>query len=184
MTKSRRAFFRKKKVADARTAIRAVRATPSPKGVGTSTDHVLAGIFDTGAFPIESVPVPNLCTWKAFSSLRANSDLWLSEDPRLGDVLVQGPSLRRAMGGDRVRARVTSMPEAPRRSGEITEVLVHAIKPWWEPSADGEHGRGRAEDEGALVRLVDLQNFTPRVGDIVVARIRTWATAKTRPPAF
>src|SRR5438094_2276904 len=50
----------------------------------------------------------------------------LSEDPKLGDVMVQGPSLRLAMGGDRVRARVTSRPEEPRRSGEITEVLLHA----------------------------------------------------------
>src|SRR4051794_21651393 len=50
----------------------------------------------------------------------------LSEDPKVGDLMVSGPGLKMAMGGDRVRARVTSGPEADRRSGEIAEVLVHA----------------------------------------------------------
>src|SRR4051794_26223762 len=49
----------------------------------------------------------------------------LSEQPNVGDVMVQGPSMRLAMNGDRVRARVTSPADAPRRSGEITEVLIH-----------------------------------------------------------
>ena len=104
----------------------------------------------------------------------------LSEDPKLGDVMVQGPSLRLAMGGDRVRAacHVASLCEL-RRSGEITEVLVHSRQtvvgtfrrmgnlPVLEP-----------ENEGALVHLLDLQSLVPHVGDVVTARIRTWATAK------
>jgi exoribonuclease R len=40
--------------------------------------------------------------------------------------MIQGPSLRLAMNGDRVRARVTSSPEEPRRAGEIVDVLVHS----------------------------------------------------------
>src|SRR3984885_10075137 len=50
----------------------------------------------------------------------------LSEDPKVGDVMVQGPTLRLAMDGDRVKARVTSEPDAIRRAGEIVEVLMHA----------------------------------------------------------
>src|ERR1035437_1855719 len=50
----------------------------------------------------------------------------LSEDPKVGDVMVQGPSLKVAMNGDRVRARVTSKPGEARRSGDISEVLVHS----------------------------------------------------------
>jgi ribonuclease R len=103
----------------------------------------------------------------------------LSEDPKVGDVMVQGPGMRLAMGGDRVRARVTSRPEEPRRSGEITEVLVHSRQ-----TVVGAFRRmGNLpvvvpEDDGPMVHLADLKNFVPHVGDIVTARITSWATAK------
>ena len=48
----------------------------------------------------------------------------LSEDPKVGDVLIQGPSLRLAMNGDRVRARVTSAPGELRRAGETRDLDV------------------------------------------------------------
>jgi len=103
----------------------------------------------------------------------------LSENPPLGDVMVQGPSLRLAMGGDRVRARVTSKPGEPRRSGEIVQVLVHSHQ-----TVVGAFRRmGNLpvvvpEDEGPMVNLTDLQSLVPHVGDIVTARIVTWATEK------
>jgi len=103
----------------------------------------------------------------------------LSEDPKAGDVLIQGPSLRLAMNGDRVRARVASAPGNLRRSGEITHVLVHAHQ-----TVVGAFQRIEnlpvlvPEDEGAFVHLVDLQSLVPHVGDIVTARITAWPTAK------
>jgi len=103
----------------------------------------------------------------------------LSEDPKAGDVLIQGPSLRLAMNGDRVRARVTSAPGELRRAGEITQVLVHAHQ-----TVVGAFQRmGNLpvlvpEDESAFVHLVDLQSLVPHVGDVVTARITIWPTAK------
>jgi ribonuclease R len=102
----------------------------------------------------------------------------LSEDPRVGDVMVQGPGLRLAMDGDRVRARVTSRPGEPRRSGDILEVLVHSRRtivgtfqrlgnqPVVVPDGEG----------AAPVHLQDLQGLVPHIGDMVTARIRTWPT--------
>ena len=103
----------------------------------------------------------------------------LSEDPKLGDVMVQGETLKLAMDGDRVRARVTSKPDEARRSGEIVQVLVHARQ-----SVVGTFRRlGNLpvvipEDDGTPVHLADLQSHVPHVGDIVIARIQSWATPK------
>ncbi len=103
----------------------------------------------------------------------------LSEDPRHGDVLVQGPSLRLAMDGDRVRARVTSPAGAPRRAGEIVVVTTRARS-----TAVGTFKRlGNmaviaTENEGPLVRLLDMGGFSPKVGDVAVARITRWPTGK------
>jgi ribonuclease R len=101
----------------------------------------------------------------------------LSEDPKVGDVMVTGPGLKLAMGGDRVRARVTSPPEAERRSGEIVEVLVHARS-----TIVGTFRRmGNLpvvvpEDEGPILHLKELGSLVPHVGDIVTARVEIWAT--------
>ncbi|OGR88893.1 MAG: ribonuclease R [Elusimicrobia bacterium RIFCSPLOWO2_01_FULL_59_12] len=103
----------------------------------------------------------------------------LSEDPKAGDVMVTGPGLKLAMGGDRVRARVTSAPGAVRRAGEIVDVLVHARQ-----TVVGTFRRMgnlpvvMPEDDGPMVHLADLQSFVPHVGDIVTARIQTWASAQ------
>ena len=103
----------------------------------------------------------------------------LSVDPKVGDVMIQGPTLGKAMGGDRVRARVTSPPDAARRSGEIIDVLIHAHQ-----TVVGTFRRMgnlpvvAPEDEGAVVHLVDLGTFVPHVGDIVTARVQSWPTDK------
>ncbi|MCB4756765.1 MAG: ribonuclease R [Elusimicrobia bacterium] len=103
----------------------------------------------------------------------------LSEDPLIGDVLVQGPSLRLAMGGDRVRARVLSAPSETRRSGEIVEVLTRARE-----TAVGTFKRlgpmavlSTQADE-TQIRILDLKGFSPRVGDLAVVRITRWPTLK------
>ena len=50
----------------------------------------------------------------------------LTDNPKLSDVLVEGPTLRLAMDGDRVRAKLISGREAARRYGQITHILTHA----------------------------------------------------------
>ncbi len=109
--------------------------------------------------------------------LKAKFGFVLSEDPALGDVMVDGPTLKLAMNGDRVRARVVSEPDAIRRCGVITDILVHS-----RTTAVGTFRRvGHVpalvpENEGAPVTLVDLQSFVPHVGDVVAARILRWPT--------
>jgi len=103
----------------------------------------------------------------------------LSEDPKVGDVLIQEPSLRLAMNGDRVRARVTSAPGELRRAGEITQVLVHSH----ETVVGAFRRMGNLpvlvpEDESAFIHLTDLQSLVPHVGDVVTARITSWPTGK------
>jgi ribonuclease R len=83
------------------------------------------------------------------------------------------------MNGDRVRARVATAPGDLRRTGEITEVLVHARQ-----TVVGAFRRmGNLpvlvpEDESAFVHLTDLQSLVPHVGDVITARVTTWPTAK------
>jgi ribonuclease R len=110
--------------------------------------------------------------------MKTNFGFVLSEDPTQKDVMVAGPTLKLAMGGDRVRVRVTSEKEG-RRSGEIVNVLVHSRQ-----TVVGVFRRMgnlpvlAPDDEGALVHLVDLQSWVPHVGDIVTARIKSWPTPK------
>lgn len=162
MTKSRHRFFKKRK------------SDPLPRS-HVSTHHTHA----SGSPPTHAASRGERIYVEGFLQLKGKFGFVLSEDSKAGDVLVQGPSLRLAMGGDRVRARVTSPPDALRRSGEITEVLVHSRQ-----TVVGTFRRmGNLavlvpEDEGAMVHLLDLQSLVPHVGDIVTARIRTWATDK------
>ncbi len=93
MSKPRHPFFKKLPTSSKPKST----ATNSPKGEKVFVDGIL--------------------------QLKGKFGFVLSEEPKVGDVMVQGPGLRLAMGGDRVRARVTSKPGEPRRSGEITEVL-------------------------------------------------------------
>lgn len=104
----------------------------------------------------------------------------LSEDPKHGDILIAGPTLRLAMDGDRVRARLTSPPNlkpGERRTGEITEVLTHARS-----TAVGAFQRVNnipvlaPEDDAPMIHLTDLKSFVPHIGDWVTARILTWPT--------
>jgi ribonuclease R len=103
----------------------------------------------------------------------------LSEDPKVGDVLIQGHSMRLAMDGDRVRARVTSSADALRRSGEIVEVLKRAHQ-----TAVGTFKRlGNmtalaTDNDESVIRILDMGGFSPKVGDLAVVRITQWPTAK------
>src|SRR5579872_4037612 len=132
-----------------------------------------------GHAPAHAAPQGERVYVEGVLQLKGKFGFVLSEDPKVGDVLVQGPSLRLAMGGDRVRARVTSRPEEPRRSGEITDVLIHSRQ-----TVVGTFRRmGNLpvlvpEDEAAMVHLLDLQSLVPHVGDVVTARIRAAATTE------
>jgi len=101
----------------------------------------------------------------------------LSEDPKAGDVMVQGPGLRLAMNGDRVRVRVTSAPGVPRRAGEILEVLVHARKTIVGVfQREGNRAMVVPEDDSAMIQITDMKSFVPHIGDLVTAHILTWPT--------
>lgn len=103
----------------------------------------------------------------------------LSEDPKQGDVMVQGPTLRLAMNGDRVRARVSSSAGAARRSGEIVDILKHARH-----SVVGVFQRLHdqpvivPEDDSAMFRITDMKSLVPHVGDLVSGTIVEWPTLK------
>jgi len=103
----------------------------------------------------------------------------LSEDPLVGDVLIQGPSLSLAMGEDRVRARIKSAPSEARRSGEIVEVLSRAHQ-----TVVGTFKRlGSmavlvAQADERQIRILDMKGLSPKVGDLAVARITHWPSMK------
>ncbi len=113
--------------------------------------------------------------------LRGRFGFVLSEDPVVSDVYVDGPSLRLALDGDRVMARVTSRGEL-RRSGEIIRVLERA-----RTSIVGTYKRLRDNDVvvmdigGDPVRLLDKKGLSPKEGQIVVVKITRWPTADAAP---
>ena len=96
----------------------------------------------------------------------------LSENPARPDLFVAGPSLRLAMDGDRVRARVTR--PGVRSEGEILEVLSRkrstlagvfrsTPKPCLVP-----------EEGGEPVRVADVGGLKPKDGDLCVLRVSQW----------
>jgi len=103
----------------------------------------------------------------------------LSEDPRHGDVLIEGPSLRLAMADDRVRVRVTSRPDAPRRSGILLEVIERAHQ-----KVVGSYAQVESrpvilvEADSPPIRLGDLRGQSPGDGELIVAEITEWPTAE------
>ena len=101
----------------------------------------------------------------------------LSEQPGQTDVLVQGPSLKLAMAGDRVRVRLQPTAAGARRAGEIVEVISRARQTFVGlfRRLQGATWLVAEEDESTL-RLTDLQGLNPHEGDIAVARITTWPT--------
>lgn len=116
-------------------------------------------------------------TVEGILQLKGRIGFVLSEQPGLTDVLIEGISLRLAMDGDRVRARLTSSGNAPRRTGEIIDVLVRARE-----TVVGAFGRleGNAvvlpENSTVPVLLLDLQGKNPGNGELIVARITRWPT--------
>ncbi len=101
----------------------------------------------------------------------------LSEDAAVGDVLIQGPSLRLAMGGDRVKAHVTSRATDERRSGVIVEVLERARQTVAGTfQRQGPRAVVVVEKDQSVVEILDMQKKEPRVNDVVVVRITRWPT--------
>ncbi len=101
----------------------------------------------------------------------------LSEEKGVPDVLVQGASLKLAMGGDRVRIRLQASAPGARRVGEITEVITRSRQTFLGVFRR-ENGDAMlmSEEDDTLVRLTDLQGLNPREGDAAVARVVQWPT--------
>ncbi len=161
MKRPKHPFFRKKKHSER------PRSHPQPhKG------------HKPGSSPSKETPKAPLFVEGALQ-LKGKFGFVLSEDPRFGDVMVQGPSLRMAMADDRVRARVTSTPDALRRTGEIVEVLARAHQ-----TAVGDFRRfGNmaalfSQNDDSIIRILDMGGFSPKVNDVVVVKITRWPTAK------
>lgn len=115
---------------------------------------------------------------EGFLQMKTNFGFVLSEIPNVPDVMISGATLKLAMDGDRVRAKVTSVKEG-RKSGDIFEVLTRAHQ-----TVVGAFRRlGNLpvvvpDDAGQPVHLTDLGSFVPHVGDVVTARIESWPTAQ------
>ncbi len=109
--------------------------------------------------------------------IKGNVGFVITEEPGQTDVLIQGPSLKLAMEGDRVMVRVRSTQSDGRRLGEITGVKEHARK-----TMVGLFKRKQGvvflepETDGPVVRLSDLKGMNPHDGDLVVAEITMWPT--------
>jgi len=110
--------------------------------------------------------------------LRGKFGFVLSEQPGLSDLYVDGETLRLAMNGDRVLARVTSGPADKRRAGQIVKVLERA-----RDTVVGVYKRVRNADllmpeSGAeAVRILDKKGHFPKEDDLVAVRITQWPTA-------
>ncbi len=101
----------------------------------------------------------------------------LSADPLVGDVLIQGPSLRLAMGEDRVKARVTSAPSEARRSGNIVEVLSRAHQTVVGTfKRVGPNAVLMTEADEGPVHILEMNGLSPKAGDLAVVRITRWPT--------
>lgn len=105
----------------------------------------------------------------------------LSDKPGQEDLMLRGPSLRLAMDGDRVQARITE-GTAERPAGEIVKVLERARK-----SVTGvlsmKAGRWVAvpeeTDERDAVRVLSfIKGIMPQEGSVVVVKITQWPTVK------
>jgi ribonuclease R len=97
----------------------------------------------------------------------------------VSDVLVEDASLRLALDGDRVRAKIIAGREATRRYGHILEVLTRA--------RDTMVGAYQAvngvphlvpENDTPPLRLANPNRLSPNPGEIIVARITRWPTAE------
>lgn len=99
----------------------------------------------------------------------------LSEDPNVGDVMIQGHSLALAMPNDRVRARVKSVAPDGRRSGDIISVLERANKTFVGTfKRMGNMAVVASDDNDTYVRILDMKNFSPKVGEMAVVEITKW----------
>ena len=109
---------------------------------------------------------------EGFLELKGNVGFVTTDQAGQTDVLVQGPTLKLAMDGDRVLVRVRSTQADGRRIGEITAVKEHARK-----TMVGLFKRKQGvctvepETDGPVVRLIDLKGMNPHDGDLVVARL-------------
>ncbi len=104
----------------------------------------------------------------------------MTEEPGQTDVLVQGPSLKLAMSGDKVLTRLRGVQPDGRRTGEIIKVLEHS-----RTTIVGVFKRLRGQpfletqDGDTAVRLLEMKGLKPNEGDLIVAHITVWPTANS-----
>lgn len=103
----------------------------------------------------------------------------LSETPGEEDVLLKGPTLRLAMDGDRVRARVRP-GDRERTVGEISEVVSRARATVTGVLKRAPGGWLAIPEEGAAHDAIRVDGFAPGVrprdGEIVVVHVLRWPT--------
>lgn len=127
--------------------------------------------------PSALAPAPSSGIVEGILQLKGRVGFILSENPKVPDVIVEGQSLRLAMDGDRVQAKIIAGREATRRYGQITQVLTRA-----RTSVVGLFKLIDgipflvAEEDGTSLRLQDAGNPSPRPGELAVARITRWPT--------
>ncbi|MEK7858768.1 MAG: VacB/RNase II family 3'-5' exoribonuclease [Elusimicrobiota bacterium] len=105
----------------------------------------------------------------------------LAEKPGQEDLMLRGPSLRLAMDGDRVQARVTPGDKG-RPAGEIVKVLQRArlsITGVLRQRAERWIAIPEEADERDAIRVLGfLNDIKPRDGEVVVVTITQWPTLK------
>lgn len=101
----------------------------------------------------------------------------LSEDPALPDAFIGPDTLRLAMGGDRVLARVRTGRDGIKSEGEIIKVLKRARSTMvgtYQKASEGDVVRPEADT--APIKITDRGGFNPEEGEAVVVRITNWPT--------
>ncbi len=102
----------------------------------------------------------------------------LSQTPGVADLYVQGDSLRLAMNGDRVEAKLAPSSQPSRPEGVIIRVVKRARE-----NVVGifRKIRGLAflapEDGAENIRILDLKGMSPQEGDLAVVKITEWPTS-------
>ncbi len=103
----------------------------------------------------------------------------LAERPGQEDLMLRGPSLRLAMDGDRVEARVTPGPEG-RPVGEIVRVLERARLTVTGVLRKAGAGWVAVPEEADERDAIEVLGFSPglaaRAGEVVVVKITHWPT--------
>ena len=96
----------------------------------------------------------------------------LSETPGKPDLFITGPTLKLAMNGDRVQARMLRSGDRP--EGEILSVMRRARTTLVGVYRAGTPPALAPEGAGDPVAIMDMGGLTPTAGDLCVLRVTRW----------